>query len=119
FVFPKSPQDSGSETTPKRDSGVLGSSYEANPFADPSASSHRPPTIPFSDVEIICRPFEPTLHDEISVSVGDRVRVLNVFNDGWAMVEKQALPQAGLVPIDCFREAWQPLLAFLADKGVS
>ncbi len=130
FVFPKSPQDSGSETTPKRDSGVLGSSYEANPFADPSASSHRPPTIPFSDVEIICRPFEPTLHDEISVSVGERVRVLNVFNDGWAMVEKipvespsgkgkQALLQAGLVPIDCFREAWQPLLSFLADKGVS
>ncbi|SJL07878.1 uncharacterized protein ARMOST_11233 [Armillaria ostoyae] len=130
FVFPKSPQDSSSETTPKRDSGVLGSSYEANPFADPSASSHRLPTVPFSDVEIICRPFEPTLHDEISVSVGDRVRVLKVFNDGWALVEKipvespsgkgkQTLPQAGLVPIDCFREAWQPLLAFLEDKGVS
>ncbi|KAK0445694.1 hypothetical protein EV421DRAFT_284443 [Armillaria borealis] len=130
FVFPMSPQDSSSETTPKRDSGVLGSSYEANPFADPSASSHRLPTVPFLDVEIICRSFEPTLHDEISVSVGDRVRVLKVFNDGWALVEKipvespsgkgkQTLPQAGLVPIDCFREAWQPLLAFLEDKGVS
>ncbi|KAK0504349.1 hypothetical protein EDD18DRAFT_1133191 [Armillaria luteobubalina] len=129
FVFPKSPQDSTSETTPKRDSGVLGSSYDANPFADSSASSDRQ-SIPLSDVEIIRRPFEPTLHDEISVSVGDHVQVLKVFNDGWALVEKitvellpgkgkQSLPQAGLIPIDCLREVWQPLPAFLEDKGVS
>ncbi|KAK0187718.1 hypothetical protein F5146DRAFT_934504, partial [Armillaria mellea] len=102
---------------------------DANPFADSSASSDRPP-IPLSDIEIIRRPFEPTLHDEIAVSVGDHVQVLKVFNDGWALVEKiaielpsskgkQTLPQAGLIPIDCLREAWQPLPAFLEDKGVS
>ncbi|KAK0487793.1 hypothetical protein IW261DRAFT_641491 [Armillaria novae-zelandiae] len=129
FVFPRSPQDSSNETTPKRDSGVLGSSYDANPFADSSASSDHQ-SIPLSDVEIIRRPFEPTLHDEISVSVGDHVQVLKVFNDGWALVEKiavelpsgkgkQSLPQAGLIPIDCLRDAWQPLPAFLEDKGVS
>ncbi|KAK0202145.1 hypothetical protein DFS33DRAFT_1264943 [Desarmillaria ectypa] len=131
FVFPNPPKDSSSEATPKRDSGVLGFSHEANPFVDPTASLDRPPSpVPFSDVGIIRRPFDSTLLDEISVYIGDRVHVVKVFGDGWALVEKipadspsdkgkQVLPQAGLIPIDCLREAWQPLPAFLADKGVS
>ncbi|KAK0462074.1 uncharacterized protein EV420DRAFT_1266275 [Desarmillaria tabescens] len=130
FVFPSPPKDTSSETTPKRDSGVLGTSSEANPFIGPSVSPDHPPApVPFSDVEVIRRPFDPTLHDELSVSEGDRVHVVKVFDDGWALVQKipadslsgkgkQVLPQAGLVPIDCFRESWQPLPSFLADKGV-
>ncbi|KAG7445594.1 uncharacterized protein BT62DRAFT_896801 [Guyanagaster necrorhizus] len=130
FVVPQSSQESSSETRPRRDSSVLGSSCEANPFVDPPAD--HPPPISFSDVEIIRRPFSPTLHDEMSVSAGDRVHVVRMFDDGWALVEKvlagspshdgkgkQVLPQAGLIPIDCLREIWQPLEAFLQDNDVS
>ncbi len=101
-----------------------------NPFADIPV---RPlPTTPVSAFEIICRPFSPTLHDELAVDAGDRVTVLKVFDDGWALVEKapiedrsgkgkgKAVPtQPGLIPIDCLREAGQPLPAFLAAKRVS
>ncbi|KAF9021098.1 hypothetical protein BDZ89DRAFT_911456, partial [Hymenopellis radicata] len=101
-----------------------------NPFADTPV---RPlPTIPLRAFEIICRPFSPTLHDELAVETGDRVTVLKVFDDGWALVEKAPVEdpsgkgkgkavstQPGLIPIDCLREAGQPLPDFLAAKRVS
>jgi hypothetical protein len=76
----------------------------------------------FVDVETIRRPFLPTLDDELSVSPGDAVRVIQSFNDGWAFVERlQGNGQGtqGLIPIDCLRENGQELPAFLAAKRVS
>ena len=75
---------------------------------------------------MICRPFVPTLEDELLVSPGDRVRILQVFDDGWAMVEKVGAGSSidgnqqrrGLIPVDCLREAGQPLPSFLAQKGL-
>ncbi|KIM54839.1 hypothetical protein SCLCIDRAFT_17566 [Scleroderma citrinum Foug A] len=92
-----------------------------NPFED----SVDPPVL--SHIETICRPFVPTLEDELLVSPGDRVRVLQVFDDGWSMVEKVGLgpstkgnqQRRGLIPVDCFREAGQALPTFLAQKGLS
>ncbi|KAG6864046.1 hypothetical protein C0991_000681 [Blastosporella zonata] len=83
-----------------------------NPFSDPV-----PPTTEFAAVESVRRPFVTTHFDELSVSIADSIRVLQVFDDGWALVEK--LPPfeeilktesngtgrvQGLIPLDCFRE---------------
>ncbi|KAF9240210.1 hypothetical protein BU15DRAFT_45948 [Melanogaster broomeanus] len=92
-----------------------------DPFADPAAQPG------FEDIEVVRRPFMPTLDDELSVHPGDRVRVLQVFDDGWAFVEKVVGPglehndriDRGLIPVDCLREAGQALPAFLAQKRVS
>ncbi|KAG6336880.1 hypothetical protein ID866_2206 [Astraeus odoratus] len=94
-----------------------------NPFEDPVEPST------FSGAETVRRPFLPTLEDELAVSPSDQVRILQVFDDGWAMVEKvgvvpgnpgQSMPQRrGLIPVDCFREAGQALPSFLAQKRLS
>lgn len=85
----------------------------SNPFADPVQPKF----------ETICRPFTPTLDDEISVNQGDKVLVLKVFDDGWAYVEKQCefmdYNEKGLIPVDCLREPGQALPAFLAQKRVT
>ncbi|KAF9465387.1 hypothetical protein BDZ94DRAFT_1131869, partial [Collybia nuda] len=79
-----------------------------DPFADPSKPE-------FVGVETICRPFVPTLGDELAVAIGDSVKVLNIFDDGWAMVEKVpegtevVKSQSGLIPIDCLRAVDQDL----------
>lgn len=76
----------------------------------------------FAEVETIRRPYTPTLSDELQVSVGDRIKVLEIFNDGWASVEKVAAEDGqamkGLVPIACLREANEDLSAFLHTRTV-
>jgi hypothetical protein len=66
------------------------------------------------------------LVDELSVVIGDRVKVIKVFDDGWAMVEKlphgadaKGAKMPGLIPIDCMRAIGQDLPAFLIEKRVS
>lgn len=85
----------------------------SDPFADPAQP----------EFETIRRPFTPTLDDEVSVAPGDQVLVMKVFDDGWALVEKQRgfldHNERGLIPVDCLREAGQALPAFLAQKRVS
>lgn len=85
----------------------------SDPFADPA----------HPEFETIRRPFAPSLDDEVSVAPGDQVLVVKVFDDGWALVEKQCgflnHNEKGLIPVDCLREAGQALPAFLAQKRVS
>jgi hypothetical protein len=82
----------------------------------------------FIAIETIQRPFLPTLPDELAVTPGEQVKVTKSFDDGWALVEK--LPEegdqkgkskqiVGLIPVDCFRAAGQPLPEFLKQKRVS
>lgn len=49
------------------------------------------------------RTYVPTLLDELRVSVGDRVVVINEFDDGWAYCERVGDPDgaAGVVPLEC------------------
>jgi hypothetical protein len=100
---------------PPPPSGLLTAAPEtsSDPFADPAQP----------EFETVRRPFTPTLDDEVSVAPGDRVRVLKIFDDGWALVEKQCTfsdyNEKGLIPVDCLREAGQALPAFLAQKRVS
>lgn len=94
---------------------------EPKPSVDPFADPERPG---FADVEVIRRPFQPSLDDELTVSLGDRVRLLQIFDDGWAFIEKLAGTEGerheqGLIPVDCLREASQALPTFLTEKRVS
>lgn len=98
----------------------------SNPFADPDAHLNDPfkdtvATPEFAERETIRRPFVPTLHDELGVQPGDDVHIMQIFDDGWAFIEKfvDDTVQRGLIPIDCLRDADQSLPSFLADKRVS
>jgi len=113
FSFPKPPTLSRSISN----AASLASPTTANPFSDP----------PGLDIETVRRPFEPTLHDEIQVSVGERVRVSKVFDDGWVLIEKFPMEEPGkgkakqiqgLIPVDCLRAENQDLPEFLASKRV-
>jgi hypothetical protein len=101
-------------------SPVVTEAPEANPFADPTFEPK------FAEIETVQRPFAPTLSDELPVVMGDRVKVIKVFDDGWALVVKiparvdvSAKERPGLIPIDCMRAIGQDLPAFLSDKRVS
>ncbi|KAK2463770.1 hypothetical protein APHAL10511_004208 [Amanita phalloides] len=98
----------------------------ADPFADPdpAATALQPD---FADIEMIQRPFVPTLSDELVAAVGDYVRIMQTFDDGWAFVQKlppandqkgkaKAVDEFGLIPIDCLRIANQE---FLVQKRAS
>lgn len=102
-------------------------SQSINPFADfTSVDSHMTTihTDPsnadhFSPVEIIRRPFVPTMSDEMAVAPGDQVRIRRRFDDGWAYAEKLSGEARGLFPIDCLRSQDQDLSSFLAAKRLS
>ena len=99
-----------------------------NPFADPV-----PCTInsEFMKFESIKRPFNPSLDDELAVIPGDKVRILQLFDDGWALVEKNPCygpasvkgkgreSEQGLIPIDCLRLPGVESLELVASKRVS
>lgn len=70
-------------------------------------------------LDVIRRPFVPTLEDELAVKRGDQIRVLQCFDDGWAQIEKLETGEAGLIPVDCLREAGEELPDFLAARRVS
>ncbi|KAG6856427.1 hypothetical protein H0H87_004553 [Tephrocybe sp. NHM501043] len=95
----------------------------ANPFSDPAL-----PVTEF-EVEAVRRPFVSTRFDELSVAVSDSVRVMKLFDDGWALVEKlpsiedivhkkynSASGVQGLIPIDCLRAEGQDLTSFFSEK---
>ncbi|KAI6043791.1 hypothetical protein EDC04DRAFT_2647085 [Pisolithus marmoratus] len=93
-----------------------------NPFEDPAPA--------LTGTETIRRPFTPNMEDELLVSLGDVVRILQVFDDGWALVERTSVntvvtgdlrsqQRRGLIPVDCFRESGQGLPHFLAQKRLT
>ncbi|KIO01697.1 hypothetical protein M404DRAFT_149350 [Pisolithus tinctorius Marx 270] len=133
FSFPKPPLPSSSTAISARQ-GVGSPSADTaaglpsvpvivvNPFEDPVPA--------FSDTETIRRPFTPNMEDELLVSLGDVVRIFQVFDDGWALVERISVnavvagnphsqQRRGLIPVDCFRETGQELPHFLAQKRLS
>ncbi|KAF8882925.1 hypothetical protein CPB84DRAFT_196943 [Gymnopilus junonius] len=101
----------------------------ASGLPTPSAPASNPPTGEFADIEYIRRPFYPTLPDELAVKPDDNVRVLQAFDDGWALVEKvdgsgkgkgrEDEVRQGLIPIDCLREPGLDLTTFIEAKRVS
>ncbi|EEB98684.1 hypothetical protein MPER_01764 [Moniliophthora perniciosa FA553] len=137
FMFPKPPSDSlatdhRGSTISNRQSNIAITAQSAysgvldgNPFVDPVVQPQ------FAEAEPIRRPFLPSRDDEIAVVTGEKVNVLQVFDDGWVAVQKvshysdtkgkgKALEGGpGLIPVDCLREASQELPDFLRSKRVS
>ncbi|KAJ7125581.1 hypothetical protein C8R43DRAFT_1135168 [Mycena crocata] len=108
--------------------------YAENPFADafsvPVNTHSSRASAEFDAIETIWRPFDQTLQDEMSVAAADRVKVLAVYDDGWAMIERVGMGKGkgravdgqasvGLIPIDCMRKTEESVSSFLAAKRVS
>ncbi|KAH9847911.1 hypothetical protein C2E23DRAFT_689877, partial [Lenzites betulinus] len=85
----------------------------ASTAAAASAQEH------FAPIEVVRRPFVPTMGDEMAVVPGDTLRILRRFDDGWAYAERCASGARGLVPIDTLRAVEEELPAFLAKKRIS
>ena len=86
----------------------LPSTEAKNPFEDPALGDDM-----VGQILTVFRPFEPRLADELLVSVDDRVLVLKVFDDGWALVKKmQSSVGQGLIPVHCIKGTGQDM----ADK---
>ena len=145
FSFPKPPQDDaqsrvaseilsasvkssrrGSAFYTAEESRPTPTDEAENPFADfteivrpPSTSTDNSVPQHFAPVEMIQRPFVPSMDDEMAVKPGDEVRILKRFDDGWAVAEKLGKNEQGLIPIDCMRPVEEELPAFLAKKRIS
>ncbi|TDL15756.1 hypothetical protein BD410DRAFT_732222 [Rickenella mellea] len=78
--------------------------------SDESLFFRTPQTTP----RMVCRPFEPSMGDELPVKRGDEVHILNLFSDGWARIRKVD-GRAGLIPVDCLRDGSEDTQAFLAS----
>ena len=129
WAFPKPPPAAEAE---RPNSGSSGNSHSV--YSQPTQEGHGmaavttfiPPVPiinPFNDpapqqssmvIELVLRPFQPTLADEMAVNTGDQVRIIQVFDDGWASAEKLAEGgkgrgkfEQGLIPVDCFRQPGQ------------
>lgn len=65
----------------------------------------------------VIRTYNPTLLDELRISVGEFVVVVNEFDDGWAFCEKVGDPDgaAGVVPLECLDRTNGPMQ--LSDLG--
>ena len=107
--------------------------FASDPFVDNNPFENSQPTAaPAALKDIIRRPYQRVLQDEITVSVGECVHVLTTFDDGWAYVVKVPVPGSGgednenvsggnkgLIPINCLRESDEDLSAFIAAKRLS
>ena len=83
---------------------------DKNPFDDPT-----PLSVPLTETsfQTVRRPFFPQLQDEMQVIIGDSVRIVQIFDDGWALVEKvSSTPHSdlGLIPLECLRDPVGPNL---------
>ena len=74
----------------------------------PRSSTYQGAAITSSTIETIkvASTFIPTLPDELAIIVGDTLRILAKYDDGWALCLNQ-LGEKGMVPLECFdmREA--------------
>ncbi|THU85992.1 hypothetical protein K435DRAFT_822268 [Dendrothele bispora CBS 962.96] len=127
WAFPKPPRSSDSSVG----GGVRPLSF-GNPFEDKKQGGEREVKEgegEGEEFEIIQRPFVPSMEDELRVSVGEKVKIVQVFTDGWALIERNAVDDVkgkgvegsaaarGLIPVDCFRQAGQELPTFLREKN--
>ncbi|KLO14910.1 hypothetical protein SCHPADRAFT_902899 [Schizopora paradoxa] len=58
------------------------------------------PTAAATETAIVNKTYQPTLGDELAVTVGEVVQVLRAFDDGWALCQN-ARGDKGVVPVQC------------------
>ena len=92
---------------------ALPPSSTTNPFEDLTTPTINNSSYSDISVKVVRRPFEPTLPDELAVKLGDRVRVLHTFDDGWGLIEKVERDgregERGVIPMDCLRKVGEEL----------
>ncbi|KAJ2918886.1 hypothetical protein MD484_g1551, partial [Candolleomyces efflorescens] len=105
--FSSSNQNNTSKTVYQRYSAS--STVETDPFSGSIIASTCYGT--FDEFETVRVHFLGNLSDELSVRRGEEVRVLKLFEDGWALVEKACHggdgaqdAERGVIPAECLRE---------------
>ncbi|KAF7296276.1 hypothetical protein HMN09_01096900 [Mycena chlorophos] len=60
----------------------------------------------------VVNPFVPTMDDELPITVGETIRVLEEFHDGWGLVQRMGRGDApkGVVPMTCLAEREQKFM---------
>ncbi|KAF8517571.1 hypothetical protein BU17DRAFT_91739 [Hysterangium stoloniferum] len=66
-----------------------------------------PPAGPTVEVAVVARTFIPTLPDELHISNGEQIHVLNAFDDGWALCTN-IRGDKGVVPVECLQRFGAP-----------
>lgn len=65
---------------------------------------------------MVVRPFMPTLADELPVTTGETVFIVEAFDDGWASCTNSR-GQCGVVPLECLQSmARKPRGQLLAQQ---
>jgi len=84
------------------------------------SGEHRDPAVFIPVTETIRRPYFPSSEDELRVVPGNIVNVVKPFEDGWCFceIEGEAPKALGLIPMDCLRNAGEPLPASLTRQGI-
>ncbi|KZV73186.1 hypothetical protein PENSPDRAFT_603205 [Peniophora sp. CONT] len=125
YTFPRPPSTTSASTIKEKKRKSVDELIDLNnPFEDRARASvgssvgSAGSVIGIGTRVSIARPFTPNLHDEIGVSLGDEVIVLQAFDDGWVQI-RNTNNNVGLIPLDCFRAEGQDTATFLASKRVS
>jgi len=95
-------------------------SYNASlptPFTPPSLQASGPQAmspvvgsaaaLPKQEIAVVVRTFIPTLPDELNIANGEHIRVLDAYDDGWALCANIRGEQ-GVVPLECLQRDGAP-----------
>ncbi|EJD53123.1 hypothetical protein AURDEDRAFT_180696 [Auricularia subglabra TFB-10046 SS5] len=131
FAPPALPPPAGIPDSMNRPSSVGSAAFSAPPVAPQSpsimamntavgpiaaASSPLSPAGARREAAMVIRPFMPTLADELPVTTGETVFIVEAFDDGWASCSNSR-GQCGVVPLECLQSmARKPRDQLLAQQ---
>jgi len=78
----------------RRANNVANESLQEFPYSPP------PPQQESSEYKALF-PYDPQLDDEISLSPGDNIKLIRVFDDGWAIARNFSTGREGAIPLAC------------------
>ncbi|XP_006457833.1 hypothetical protein AGABI2DRAFT_148367 [Agaricus bisporus var. bisporus H97] len=84
----------GQPTSPR----ALPSAYGSEEMNSSGPTSQK---IPVLYNTVVARSYVPTLPDELAISTGETLKVLQEFDDGWSECMNSA-GEVGMVPLECF-----------------
>ncbi|KAJ3576893.1 hypothetical protein NP233_g117 [Leucocoprinus birnbaumii] len=73
----------------------------AGAMPSPSRNAAAAARIGSSEFAVVARTFIPSLPDELTISSGESLQLLEVFDDGWAECMNR-IGEVGMVPLECF-----------------
>lgn len=84
---------------------LLSHAYE--PATSALSDSARLPKVQCSQLDSIysvIKPYVKRLNDEITVCIGEKVKILKFHSDGWATVKMVTSDDSGVIPLMCLRK---------------